>query len=413
MKFIFHSDNAVYDETNKVWKFTLNERFHNPTVIEFENVIFSPATSSKPNCIFLRSNSMRNMIKQNHTLMVKDHQQNSNVICVLHEQHDGRYRSQRERTFDIDPNNSQRVIDFFFTDGDVKIAETETATTSNTTPGSNEQVIIDLNTAGKLVLWLPMTYGTLLDVSNLPVADTDFTETVRYITNNLTNAPQNIVMGTNKPFTRTVIGETFGVTGADQSWSYASDTSSNTEFPDGSSYVFSSLFKSPATAAWSYFINTQRGLVVAFDSGNALMCQVNNGGSTQWFTFTQINWFPNRDYIITCKRKEVNGTKNLYWTLEDLLLGTIQTETTMDCRPFQYNSTEYDIVLGWASTGSKSQHSTTLWAVVSDAEADGVETAFHAYCKEQYTGTVASQESSQSSTTVKSKFCVDCNIEIR
>ena len=71
------------------------------------------------------------------------------------------------------------------------------------------------------------------------------------------------------------------------------------------------------------------------------------------------------------------------------------------------------ILYGWASTGSKSQHSTTLWAVVSDAEADGVETAFHAYCKEQYTGTVASEESSESTTTVKSKFCVDCNIEIR
>ena len=412
MKFLFHSENAVYNETTKVWTFTLDERFHNPTEIEFENVIFSPAGTSKPNCVFMRSNSMKNMISEKHTMLVKSHQEDSNVIAVLHEQHDGRYRIQQPRTFAVNPNRSSRIIDFYFTDGETKIAEEETSTNNNTTPGSNEQVIIDLNTAGKLVLWLPMTFGTLLDVSNIPVADTDFTENVRYITNKLTDAPQNIIMGTNKNFTRVVLGasDNFGITGADQSWSYAADTSNNTNFPDGSSFVWSCIIKTPATMGWSYMLNTQRGLIIAVDSGNAVMFQ-QEGNS--WATLSTLNWFPNRDYILTVKRKEVNGTKNLYWTMEDLLLDSIKTETSADCRSFQYNATEWDITFGWSSTGSKFQHGVSLWSIVDDSEADAVETAFHAYCKEKYTGVVASSENSSSTTTVKSTFLVDCNINVK
>ena len=41
MKFVFHSEDSQYDTDTKTWKFTMNERFHNPVELVLDNISFT------------------------------------------------------------------------------------------------------------------------------------------------------------------------------------------------------------------------------------------------------------------------------------------------------------------------------------------------------------------------------------
>ena len=49
MKFLCHSDEATYDATAKAWRYTLDKRIQNPTVMVLSKACFSvPTNYSNP-----------------------------------------------------------------------------------------------------------------------------------------------------------------------------------------------------------------------------------------------------------------------------------------------------------------------------------------------------------------------------
>ena len=124
MKFLCHSSDATY--SNKEWKYTLDQRIQNPTEMVLSKACFSVPTNyaNPPHVVYLRSHAFDGMIKRKHVVELKDnnHMGASNVLAVLSETHTrGRYRFYGARRFQLDPSESTKSIDFYFTDGTAKI----------------------------------------------------------------------------------------------------------------------------------------------------------------------------------------------------------------------------------------------------------------------------------------------------
>ena len=63
MKFLFHSEDATWNNDTKTWLFTLNERIHNPRTLDLEHISFTPSGSVRPNCIYVRSNCLSQLLQ--------------------------------------------------------------------------------------------------------------------------------------------------------------------------------------------------------------------------------------------------------------------------------------------------------------------------------------------------------------
>ena len=122
-KFLLHSSLANYDAVSKRWTFALEKRLSNPTRIRLRKATYSTPgdVSPHPQVVYLRSNALARMITRKHTMELRSvgHENASNVIATLTETHTrGRYRIVGGQTFPVNPNQSERNIDLYFTDGD-------------------------------------------------------------------------------------------------------------------------------------------------------------------------------------------------------------------------------------------------------------------------------------------------------
>ena len=416
MKFVFHSEDSQYDTDTKTWKFTMNERFHNPVELVLDNISFTPSGTTRPNCIYVRSNALSRMIRTRHTVEVKSYQQNSNIIAVLHETHDGRYSMRKARSFPLQPNLSTKIIDFCFTDGNTRLSQgAEAGTTTQQTVNTLEEPLKVMNTNNQMIVWLTMENNCLLDASHMPVAADNFESVIKYVKNRLTDAPQTVMFSTYQYLRRTVLSNTFALAGENFSWNYSMDSSDNPDFPDDAPFVWCCLFRAPSSFQNNYLYRTQRGLQLYLTNGGTMQYTSRNGSSTEWTTLSQITYLPNHEYMITCERKSVGGTWNSFWRLENFTLSTVHTETAQDLRTYEYNSTNYDLVIGYASTGLKCEVGPMVMALLDandETVAEKQTTDIEAYLKSLYTGEVPTSTESTTSQTQKATFVVDTEIEI-
>ena len=119
MRFLLNDGNASYE--NGKWTFELDRRLSNATTFRLTKGSFTASTdkASPPHCVYLRSDAIHKLSGEKTTQVLKSvqHEDSSNVLAVLEEQHTtGRYRLMEP----CDPftlvYGHIRNIDIFFTD---------------------------------------------------------------------------------------------------------------------------------------------------------------------------------------------------------------------------------------------------------------------------------------------------------
>ena len=119
MRFLLNNGNASYE--NGKWTFELDRRLSNATTFRLTKGSFTASTdkASPPHCVYLRSDAIHKLSGEKTTQVLKSvqHEDSSNVLAVLEEQHTtGRYRL-------MEPCNPFELVyghirnfDVFFTD---------------------------------------------------------------------------------------------------------------------------------------------------------------------------------------------------------------------------------------------------------------------------------------------------------
>ena len=95
MRFLLDDSNATY--ANGVWTFTLDHSLSNASRMQIRKAVYVASTdqTAPPHVVYVRSDALHRLSKRKHTNLLKEnnHEDSSNVVCVLEEQHDkGRYR---------------------------------------------------------------------------------------------------------------------------------------------------------------------------------------------------------------------------------------------------------------------------------------------------------------------------------
>ena len=111
--------NATY--ANGVWTFALDKSLQNASRMQIRKAVYVASTdqTAPPHVVYVRSDALHRLSKRKHTNLLKEnnHEDSSNVVCVLEEQHDkGRFRLHSP---DILLNlvwTPLRTIDLYFTD---------------------------------------------------------------------------------------------------------------------------------------------------------------------------------------------------------------------------------------------------------------------------------------------------------
>ena len=127
MKYLFHRSSSLHNNTDKIYNFTASENLKNPTTMILEDVVYRATTRADylyPQTIYLRSDALTTMLKENHTVEVKSDGSNrsSNIIGVLTQtSFPGRYELRGKYRFKIDPHRTNKIFEFTFTDGDTRL----------------------------------------------------------------------------------------------------------------------------------------------------------------------------------------------------------------------------------------------------------------------------------------------------
>ena len=164
MKFLCHSDDATY--ANKEWKYTLDQRIHNPTEMLLSKACFSVPTnySNPPHVVYLRSHAFDSMIKRKHVVELKNtnHMGSSNVLAVLSETHTPPRTSER--------TNNERTPDEHNVSAPCTIGPSGKKHSSNI--GSGSVLVFELLSPPSSVShwsWSPLAITHLFPTSNAAV----------------------------------------------------------------------------------------------------------------------------------------------------------------------------------------------------------------------------------------------------
>ena len=123
MRFLLHSQDAVYDATTKTYYYRLTNPLNAPTTLIIEHVNYISIDSTqivKPHVVYMRSKSLSNLFREKHSVIVKsanDVDIQSDVVAMLSESHAvGRYENKAPLEYKLNPNTFFRTIDIYFTD---------------------------------------------------------------------------------------------------------------------------------------------------------------------------------------------------------------------------------------------------------------------------------------------------------
>ena len=129
----------------------------------------------------------------------------------------------------------------------------ETTETGNTSGG--EADVAALHASNDLILWLtPQDSNTTLTAGYVAVTALD-DSSVKFWTNRVTDAPSNVYFATYQYLARASFGQTVALYGYNHSWNYTADSSNNPPWDQTRPWVYSQLWKAPATLEASYWIN--------------------------------------------------------------------------------------------------------------------------------------------------------------
>ena len=350
MKFLFHSENAAWDDNTKTWSFTLNERIHNPVQLDLEHISFTPSGSVRPNCIYVRSNCLSQLLRTQTTREVKTYQTPSNIVAVLVETHNGRYTLRNKRTFPLQPNHSSKIIDFQFTDGTTPLngIVVQGASTQSVSTGSDE-AIEEIHAANDLILWMDFQFeSTTLNASFQPVTGIN-TGDIKYLRNRA-GAPGNVLFTTPvQTMSRALLGDnSYGII-TQYTYDYTIDSTNNPTFPDNCSWGYLHLLKTPPQWKIMNVTDTNRGLMWQFSTGGEIISRdINNNIQT----VNGITYFPADDVLVTIVRKQTDGVWEHHWTWTRLVDGSVQTAVAVDGPAFTSgNVNGYDLKFGHAAQG--------------------------------------------------------------
>ena len=167
MRLLFHSGDATYDSTTKQYHFSLDRRIDHPKSIRIIKCIYRAATStSYPLSLYVRSDALHRIIKEKHTLRVKNqnHEQTENILCsLLEDDRIGFYKTHEvARELETDNHQVLKDIDLYFTNNTVLFPGVPTGTSDG---------LADITAqaeAGNVIFYTDMDYG-LLDTSGNPI----------------------------------------------------------------------------------------------------------------------------------------------------------------------------------------------------------------------------------------------------
>ena len=119
VRFLLNDGNAAF--ANGKWTFEMDRRLSNAEVFQLRKCSFTATTdlAAPPHCVYVRSDAIHTLSGEKHTQVLKSiqHEDSSNVLAVLEEQHaTGRYRLMEPcRPFELVYGHI-RNIDVYFTD---------------------------------------------------------------------------------------------------------------------------------------------------------------------------------------------------------------------------------------------------------------------------------------------------------
>ena len=351
MKYLLHSSKATYDATTKKWIFDLDQRIHNPTQLRLAKATFTTAgdTSVNPSVVYMRSDALARMISKKHTVELQDanHPNNSNVIATLTETHTrGRYRIIGGQTFPINPNQSERKIDIYFTDGDT-ILEGEVGSGGGIVDASDSDIE---DIGSELLAWFDMAPARVLDVAYATAENAG--DPVSYLYNR-SPGPQTLtyVSQYGNEFQLANVGSSVGIT-RNGSWQSLADSSTPTGALDEIFTVHSLFVTPPVLGTFSYLFDIFMLKLFTW-TGGALGYKDNSGNNAT----INVSLIPGRAYLLTVERRAATQDYNgngliegyeFYFTVEDLVTDVVVNDTVVQGN--NHPGTEQVWRLGSAST---------------------------------------------------------------
>ena len=351
MKYLLHSSQATYDAASKRCIFDLDQRISNPTRLRLAKATFTTPgdMSVHPSVVYMRSDALARMITRKHTVELRadNHPNSSNVIAVLTETHTrGRYRILGGQTFPVNPNQSERRIDIYFTDG-----ETVLDGAYGSGGGIVDAMDSDISDIDSdLLAWFDMAPARTLDVAYAEAEEA--TDPVSYLYNR-SPAPATLtyVSQYGNEFQLANVGETVGIT-RNGSWQSFCDCSTPTGDLDEIFTVHSLFITPPVLGTFSYLFDIFMLKIFTWDGGSLAYKDLSGSNST-----ISVSLIPGRAYLLSVQRRAAtqdytgNGIiegHEFYITVEDLVTDVVVNDTVQQGN--NHPGTEQVWRLGHAST---------------------------------------------------------------
>ena len=267
MKYLLHSSQATYNAVTKKWTFNLDQRISNPTSLRLVKATFSAPgdLAVHPEVVYMRSDALARMISHKHTVELQDnnHFNNSNVICTLTETHTrGRYRVLGGQTHPVNPNQSERRIDVYFTNGPTILDGAVGSGGGGGSSGLDSEIVA---IADELLAWFDFHPARTLDTTFATA--TTAGDPVSYLYNRAP-APATLLFvnqyGSEMALAN--VGEAKGVT-RNGSWQSMADSSTPTGDLDEEFTVHSLIILPPIMGTFSYMFDIHMLKCFTWDGG--------------------------------------------------------------------------------------------------------------------------------------------------
>ena len=254
MRLLLHSEDASYDATTKKYRFQLDRRIDKPKQLRVAKAFYSAATmTAYPLVVYLRSDNLHRLIKDKHTLRLKDdnHEQFENILSTMLEgDRDGRYSSNVDiRRLETDPHLHVTEIDIYFSSNATVLSGRYVVPP---VPGVSSAQVEAWCASGQIVFWMDMDRsGAVLNESTglQALADEDVGNVIARVPSDGTSTFTNSSAGglTWKPFNANTSGITDQVGGA---WESAVDSTSPNFTDPLATGSFIMLWRSPDPLAF-------------------------------------------------------------------------------------------------------------------------------------------------------------------
>ena len=414
MRLLLHSQDASYDATTKKYRFQLDRRIDKPKQLRVAKACYSASTmAAYPLVVYLRSDALHRLIKQKHTLRLKDanHEATENILATLVEgDRVGRYSNGVDiRRLETDPHLHVTEIDIYFTanatglDGEAATGAGSGGSSSAVTDAEIEAIGADLCAWMDLgaARTLTANFAQCSAVGDLP----------RYLYNRSPGLSSLILygnwdfelyqMGTN------AIGISRDSDPAGGHGMHLSDfTNPTSEFEQ--TFQVHNIVRTPVAynSDSAYFKLGNNQCFVAADNNGVIKFR-NAAGA--WVNLTNVSWIPSRTYILSVTRQPTGagGAFEFHWRWEDLDGNTTVTETTVAGQAVVAGN---QLSWGLGAAGHYFRHISGPLIV-----ANGIDTTHYdnsiAWLRKWYAGESTSSSEEEATTSQDASWFVELEIE--